>query len=130
MQISQFTFRKTNLCHYDIEVVFSLNEEVLKKLFRKKASEGKGEHKFKPIGSDWVVIEDCVQLLRSECNLNISHQQICEAFGMSKKEVDKEFEKDSLMSYNKLTYLEFLEFLTRIAELYFKGSEMENFELY
>lgn len=48
---------------------------------------------------------------------------------MSKTIVQNEFDKDSLSEYNKLSYLEFLEFLARIAELYFQGSEMEELEL-
>ena len=48
---------------------------------------------------------------------------------MSKKIVQNEFEKDSLSEYNKLSYIEFLEFLARIAELYFEGSEMEELDL-
>ena len=48
---------------------------------------------------------------------------------MSKTIVQNEFDKDSLAEYNKLSYIEFLEFLARIAELYFEGSEMEGLEL-
>ena len=130
MEVNQFTFRQNILCHYDIEVVFSMNEDMLKKLYRTKALLGKGEAKYKPMHSDWVIVEDMIQLLRTECKLNIPIKHINRAFGLSKKEVDKEFEKDSLLNYNKLTYVEFLEFLTRIAELYFEGSEMDGLELY
>ena len=110
--------------------MLSLNDDLLRKLYKKKAAEGKGNHKFKPNASDWMLIEDCVQLLREDCGLNISLRKISMAFGMSKKEVDKEFEKDSLMTYNKLTYVEFLEFLVRTAELYFEESEMQELELH
>ena len=48
---------------------------------------------------------------------------------MSEPNVPSEFERDSLQEYNKLSYVEFLEFLARIAELYFEGSEMEELEL-
>ena len=43
---------------------------------------------------------------------------------MSKTTVANEFDRDSLQEYNKLGYLEFLEFLVRVAELYFEESEM------
>ena len=52
------------------------------------------------------------------------------AFSLSKRDVVVEFDKESLIKYNSLTYLEFLEFLTRIAELYFEGSEMEELDLH
>ena len=43
---------------------------------------------------------------------------------MSKANVPNEFDRDSLQEYNKLSYLEFMEFLVRVAELYFADSEM------
>ena len=55
---------------------------------------------------------------------------INEAFGMSQIHIVNEFDKNSLQDYNKLTYLEFLEFLARIAELYFEESEMEDLDLH
>ena len=33
------------------------------------------------------------------------------------------------MSYYRMVYVEFLEFLARVAECYFAGSEMEDLEL-
>ena len=39
--------------------------------------------------------------------------------------VVEESNKEAVLTYNKLIYVEFLEFLGRIAELYFSGSEME-----
>ena len=49
---------------------------------------------------------------------------------MSKTTVANEFDRDSLQEYNKLNYLEFLEFLVRVAELYFEESEMNELELH
>ncbi len=49
---------------------------------------------------------------------------------MSKSSIADEFAKDSLMNYYKMSYTEFLEFLARIAELYFEGSEMEEIDLH
>ena len=48
---------------------------------------------------------------------------------MSKTTVSNEFDRDSLQEYNKLSYLEFMEFLVRIADLYFADSEMMELEL-
>ena len=44
--------------------------------------------------------------------------------------VVEESNKEAVLTYNKLIYVEFLEFLGRIAELYFSGSEMEGLELW
>lgn len=48
---------------------------------------------------------------------------------MSKTTVSNEFDRDSLQEYNKLSYLEFMEFLVRIADFYFEDSEMMELEL-
>ena len=34
------------------------------------------------------------------------------------------------MAYNQMVFVELLEFLARVAELYFEGSEMEELELH
>lgn len=49
---------------------------------------------------------------------------------MCKMSVVDETSNDALKLYAKITFVEFLEFLARIAELNFKGSEMEDLELY
>ena len=77
-----------------------------------------------------MVVDDCVSLLRVDAKLGITVRAIHQAFGLSKKEVVAEFEKDSLLKYHSMTYLEFLEFMTRIAEIHFEGSEMEGLELF
>ena len=76
------------------------------------------------------MLHDCISLLCDDCELIISEDVIKTAFGLSKREVVAEFDKDGVMSYKKLTMVEFLEFLIRIAELYFEGSEMEQLELH
>ena len=118
------------LQHYDIEVIYSMNESSLKKIYKLKSEEGRGEHKFKPRNADWMLIEDCISLLRTDCNLHFSSRILQEAFSLSKHDVISEFDRDSLQNYHKMSYLEFLEFLSRFAELYFEGSEMEELELH
>ena len=49
---------------------------------------------------------------------------------MSKMSVVEETAIDAKITYNKMIFVEFLEFLGRIAELYFEGSEMEELELH
>ena len=48
---------------------------------------------------------------------------------MSKMGVAEELNRDATRKYTNMSYVEFLEFLARIAELYFEGSEMEELEL-
>eukprot|EP00353_Schmidingerella_taraikaensis_P003867 CAMPEP_0185570962 /NCGR_PEP_ID=MMETSP0434-20130131/3068_1 /TAXON_ID=626734 ORGANISM="Favella taraikaensis, Strain Fe Narragansett Bay" /NCGR_SAMPLE_ID=MMETSP0434 /ASSEMBLY_ACC=CAM_ASM_000379 /LENGTH=49 /DNA_ID=CAMNT_0028186191 /DNA_START=1959 /DNA_END=2108 /DNA_ORIENTATION=- len=49
---------------------------------------------------------------------------------MSKMSVVEETSSEAKVLYQKMVYVEFLEFLGRIAELYFEGSEMEDLELH
>ena len=49
---------------------------------------------------------------------------------MSKMSVVEESSTEALRQYEKLLYVEFLEFLGRTAEQYFLGSEMEELELH
>ena len=77
-----------------------------------------------------LVLEDCEQLLIFDSNLLITKSQIKQAYVLSKMTVIDENSNDAIIQYNKLIYVEFLEFLGRIAELYFKGSEMEDLPLY
>ena len=44
---------------------------------------------------------------------------------MSKMTVVEETHQDALVTYKKLLYVEFLEFIGRIAEQFFEESEME-----
>ena len=44
--------------------------------------------------------------------------------------VIEETSPEAKVTYNKLVFVEFLEFLGRIAELYFEGSEMEGLLLF
>lgn len=49
---------------------------------------------------------------------------------MSKMTVVDESAQEAGHVYGKLVYVEFLEFLARVAELYFEGSEMEELDLH
>ena len=44
--------------------------------------------------------------------------------------VINELDKKSQVTYIQITYVEFLEFIARIAEITFKGSELEHLELH
>ena len=106
-----------------------MNERALKMIYDKKARENR-DTRFKPHNGDWMIMEDCHSLLREDTDLNLPIKMINEAFGMSQNSVINEFDAKSLLEYNKLSYMEFLEFLARVAELYFEGSEMEELELH
>ena len=75
-------------------------------------------------------LPDCLQLFMKDKKLELQPNQIKAAFVMSKMSIVEESNLDSIKAYDKMQFVEFLEFLARVAELYFEGSEMEELELY
>ena len=128
-KISQHVFREDKLHQPDVETVYTMNEQALRKIYLMKTLEGR-DTKLKPHNADWMIVQDCHTLFRNDLPLKLPYKMINEAFGMSQIHMVNEFDKNSLQDYNKLTYLEFLEFLARIAELYFEESEMEDLDLH
>ena len=80
--------------------------------------------------AEYMAYVDCVQLLRRDSKLRLSTYMIREAYAMCKTTVLDELGPDGQAQYNKLSKVEFLEFLARIADLFFKESEMEDLHLY
>ena len=62
--------------------------------------------------------------------MRLSLPMIKQAFAMCKMTVIDELSFDGQKQYLKLSKVEFLEFIARISELYFKESEMEELNLY
>ena len=106
-----------------------MNERAIRKIYQKYAALNR-DTQFKPHNGDWIIMQDCYALFKEDTPLNLTYKTIHEAFALSKKQIVNEFDSDSLMQYHKLSYVEFLEFLARIAVLYFEGSEMEELELH
>jgi len=106
-----------------------MNDRAIRQIYHKKSLENR-QTKFKPHNGDYVILLDCQSLFRNDVDLKLPLKIINEAFGMSQCTIVNEFDKTALTEYNKLSYLEFLEFLARVAELYFEGSEMEELELH
>ena len=80
---------------------------------------GRGAGK-KAHNADYVTLEDMIQLFTKDKELAIKTAQIKVAFAMSKMTVVEESDVfNSMKTYEKMLYVEFLEFLARIAELYF-----------
>ena len=75
--------------------------------------------KYKGHNEEYICYLDCVQMLREDSLLKLSNRMIGEAFSMSKMTVINEPEREGQSSYLKLTKVEFLEFLARIADLNF-----------
>ena len=79
----------------------------------------------KPHTADFMTVYECVQLMKYDSPLKLTRATIRQAFALCKMSVINELDKKSQVTYIQITFVEFLEFLARIAELHFKDSEME-----
>ena len=96
-----------------------MNETKLRELYAMYSANERGQGG-KSHNCDYMVLEDCIKLFTKDKVLAIKPALIKVAFAMSKMTVIEESDiTNSIKSYEKLLYVEFLEFLARIAELYF-----------
>ena len=61
---------------------------------------------------------------------DIERRDIRAAFAASKHVQINEIDHNSVAVYDKLTYIEFLEFIARMAEAWFSDTEMDDYPLY
>lgn len=122
-------FREDRLWVSDVRLLYTMNEGHLRKIYSQYAARGRG-HGTKPFNCDYMELGDCVQLFCKDTNVGLHKDVIKYAFVMSKMTVVEETNPDSIVTYGKLLYVEFLETIARVAEQYFLGSEMEELELH
>ncbi len=92
-KLGQRAFRDNALKSADIEVVYTMNGEALKSIYKKYSLENRGT-KNKPHNGDWMILDDCNTLLTKECKLPMTLKVIKKAFSMSKVEIEDEFAGD------------------------------------
>ena len=116
-------FRDLKLWVENVEEVFSCNEKAMWELHnmlsksRKDTSKGPRD--------DFVTLADCRILFTEDFKiLGLKKADIAAAYAMSKHTVVNEIDARQVSTYNRITYIEFLEFIARVAELFFEGSEM------
>ena len=81
-KINQHGFRNDFLHQADVEIVFTMNETALRRIYTQKAFEGR-DTKLKPHNADWMILQDCYTLFREDLPLKLPYKMINEAFGMS-----------------------------------------------
>ena len=101
-----------------------MNEKALHQLYRMYGQMNQGKNG-KPHTADFMTVYECVQLMKYDSPLKLTRATIRQAFALCKMSVINELDKKSQVTYIQITFVEFLEFLARIAELHFKDSEME-----
>ena len=101
-----------------------MNEKALHQLYRMYGQMNQGKNG-KPHTADFMTVYECVQLMKYDSPLKLTRATIRQAFALCKMSVINELDKKSQVTYIQITFVEFLEFLARIAELHFKDTEME-----
>ena len=61
--------------------------------------------------------------------LDLTKRQVQECYALSKQVVVNEQDRRDRAAYDKISYLEFLEFIARISDQWFLGTEMEELAL-
>ena len=86
------------------------NEDKLRIVFKKYFTQVK----------KWIEMSDCIHLIIKECELKISENDVKWCFGMSKMTIKNETE--NAQNYYKMVFVEFCEFIARIAYIVMKQS--------
>ena len=75
-----------------------------------------------------MTYQDALNLMIRDSALNVIEKDAIFCYGMCKMTVINEFE-DSQTKYKRLQFVEFLEMLGRIAELKYRGTDLERVPL-
>ena len=127
--INWTAFRDANLNDPNVELVFTMNMPGIESVY-KYCSKMHQPSDLKKANEDFMIREDCIQLLHDECLLRVPKDIVGQAFAMCKMTVTNDTDPEGLKLYRKLTKVEFLEFISRVADLFFHESEMEDLQLY
>ncbi len=104
-------FRDEELWSLDVNDLIEANLPGLKKIY---------ESFFSPV-KKWMTMDDAILLCITDSpTLALPEKDVCFAFAMSKMTVAKE--SANYINYQQMKFVEFLEFVGRLADLKFKGS--------
>ena len=104
-------FRTRHLWTMEVNDLFEANLENLKKVYSKFQSPSK-KH---------MTLEDAINLCQNKADLQLSEKDIVFCFGMSKMPIVSE--ATNYHKYLTLQFVEFLEFIGRLAEMKFRSVE-------
>eukprot|EP01017_Pseudomicrothorax_dubius_P024524 TRINITY_DN2605_c0_g1_i1.p2 TRINITY_DN2605_c0_g1~~TRINITY_DN2605_c0_g1_i1.p2 ORF type:complete len:419 (+),score=96.01 TRINITY_DN2605_c0_g1_i1:266-1522(+) len=112
-------FRRRFVYSLGVNDVLACNMEMVEKLYKKYTD--------KRIGV--VTLENARQLVQ-ESLIFLPDRDVVAAFSYSKMSLINELEQTTRYSYTTLLFSEFLEFIVRIADLCFRGTESEDLPLH
>ena len=105
-------FRDEELWVRDVNLVFDQNVEPLRRLYRKSFT----------IKEPYLTYQDAVNMISRDSGLEISYKDAVRCYGLSKMTVKNEQEKGVANPYKKMLFVEFLEYIGRIAQEKYKAS--------
>ena len=110
-------FRDEHLWTLEVDDIFKANEENLKIVFSRYFTQIKKN----------MDLQDCYQLCFTDTQLGVKENDICMCFGMSKMTIKDEVLQQG-NNYISLKFVEFLEFIGRIAHVKYKNQSDLNLE--
>ena len=69
-------------------------------------------------------------MIRRDAEVEISKKTLQECYALSKDVVTNEQDATLRATYHKMIYLEFLEFISRVADRWFRETELDEIPLY
>ena len=105
-----------------------MNEQGIKAVHLKYAQSSES---YRPPGCiDFLTNKDCVKLVKNDMKIDISGKIIKKVYCLSKQLVHDEQDERQLANYFRMTFLEFLEFIGRISDIWFENTEYEELPLH
>ena len=132
-EIDRIDFREDKLWQSDIDLVYSMNQSHIKEIHNMLSNRNTSNRITSAFDVATISFADCEQLIIQEMNMtveDVTRSEIKAAFAASKKVQINEIDHNSVAIYDKLTYVEFLEFIARMAEFWFEDTEMDDYPLY
>ena len=112
-------FRENFLWTVEVNDALVANEELLKIIYNSYLS---------PV-QRWMKLADVYDLFLQKADLGLLEKDVLYFFGMSKMTGVKENDKEQVVDYGRLAFVEFLEMVGRCADHKFRGSELEDIDL-
>ena len=78
------------------------------------------------VKAKFLELDDAIRMFQDVPDIGLGASQIQYCFGMSKMTVIYERDKKASPMYTEIDFIEFLEFIGRIAQMKFQGSELQD----
>lgn len=111
-------FRDSYLWTIEVNDVLHCNLDGIRKVYN---------HYFEP-RKKWMSMQDALALVMRDSGVNLIEKESIFCYGMCKMTVPQESE-ETTAKYKRLAFVEFLEFIGRVAEMKYRNSDLEDLSL-